>query len=474
LVELLVVVVILPLVVGAITVALLSVFKLQTTTTNRISASGDAQIVSANFVHDVQSGATIWTVGSTQCGAGTQVLGLQWGTGPTTVSYVVVPEGANYSLFRNVCQPAMPESTSVVSHDVRHSLSALVTCASTVLTCATQAVTAAGTPSAGVAGVQLSINEASNYNYSLTAVPRAWTSASGGEPPPVVPVLPLTLLGAGPCPVLTLNGSGTSVTVGGGTGYLGVAATCSPATSIGSATLSAGPVITGARDPFAALVAPSNPSLTGLGTGTCTRSTCSTGRYATGPSLSGVTLSFDPTSAPNPGVFVFDQPVDVAGHSNVTFGGGTDVTKVTYWFRGGLTVEGGSTVTFGQATYLFGDSSAPGSNALNIKGGATISATSGVLFYIEAGPATINGNTNTPILGSTLYDNIAIWDATTSSAAAPANALTLGGSSTVGSPLGGVYDPNGYVILNGGSGLVTSFVVASTVSGTGGTTATIG
>ena len=55
LIELLVVVVILPLVIGGIAVALLSVFGLQNQTTNRITDSNDEQIASVNFNRDVQS-----------------------------------------------------------------------------------------------------------------------------------------------------------------------------------------------------------------------------------------------------------------------------------------------------------------------------------------------------------------------------------------------------------------------------------
>ena len=55
LVELLVVVAIMPLIVGAISVALLSVISQQNTVSSKVSDSGDATVVSSNFVQDVQS-----------------------------------------------------------------------------------------------------------------------------------------------------------------------------------------------------------------------------------------------------------------------------------------------------------------------------------------------------------------------------------------------------------------------------------
>ena len=58
LVELLVVVAIMPLIVGAISVALLSVISQQNTVSSKVSDSGDATVVSSNFVQDVQTRQT--------------------------------------------------------------------------------------------------------------------------------------------------------------------------------------------------------------------------------------------------------------------------------------------------------------------------------------------------------------------------------------------------------------------------------
>jgi hypothetical protein len=57
LVELLIVTVITPIIIGSIALALLGTFKLQSSVSDRLGASGDAQVVSANFYKDVQSAA---------------------------------------------------------------------------------------------------------------------------------------------------------------------------------------------------------------------------------------------------------------------------------------------------------------------------------------------------------------------------------------------------------------------------------
>ena len=91
-------------------------------------------------------------------------------------------------------------------------------------------------------------------------------------------------------------------------------------------------------------------------------------------------------------------------------------------------------MTFGPATYIFGDSSSPPATALSIGNGSAISANNdqGVLFYVEAGAANFSGNTSNPISGSSLYDGIALWDASTSP-------LTIANSTSI-TGFGGVYD----------------------------------
>ena len=133
LIELIIVVTILPIVVGGIAVALLSVFGLQNQTNNRIGDSNDELYSSTTFNKDVQSAEQIETVSTPACGGAqqTQLLGLQWalnsaGTYTTVVSYVTVPVTApngktTTSLVRQICTSGAsttPTQTRAISHDV--------------------------------------------------------------------------------------------------------------------------------------------------------------------------------------------------------------------------------------------------------------------------------------------------------------------------------------------------------------------
>ena len=104
-----------PLVIGAITVALISVFSLQGGVSGRLSDSGDAQVVSASFNSDVQGASLLTTdvatptTGLAPCetnaqaaSSDPQVLGSavgQWGMGTpqTEVSYVETSGSVGHS-----------------------------------------------------------------------------------------------------------------------------------------------------------------------------------------------------------------------------------------------------------------------------------------------------------------------------------------------------------------------------------------
>jgi prepilin-type N-terminal cleavage/methylation domain-containing protein len=87
LIELVVVVAILPIVVGGIAVALISVFSLQNSVSNRVSDSNDALVASSVFNRDVQSAQMITTAtdptnpSALACGASgqSQLLAFEWG-----------------------------------------------------------------------------------------------------------------------------------------------------------------------------------------------------------------------------------------------------------------------------------------------------------------------------------------------------------------------------------------------------------
>lgn len=251
LVELLIVIIIIPIIAITISVALLAALRVQTATSDRLTSSGDTQVVSANFFRDVQSATQITTADTNapgvfpQCGAAGQVLGLQWlnATGHlTVVSYIVQSAGSFYDLNRSVCSAvpysSVPTSTSIVSMNVQKGLTATIVCDAADVNCpATKVAAAKGwTGSADVKSVSLLVDESkssnsvnnpgNSYQYTLAATPRYvtqanTTSTSAGFPPlsplellgPAVPLLsgcssngaPINVNGA-----ILLTGSGSS------------------------------------------------------------------------------------------------------------------------------------------------------------------------------------------------------------------------------------------------------------------------
>jgi len=206
LVELLIVVTILPLIIGALSVGLIAVFSLQSGVQNRLGDTGDSQVVEANFQSDIQAASSVTSApnnSSSQCGPGTQLLGLAWGpvSGQTypyqyVVSYVVVQSGTSWNLVRQYCSSgysSTPASSTVTSYDVPSSL------AGPVITIASGAPngTAPGTSWVStqyVSGVSWPITEPnSNFSYTLDAVP----AASSGVNAPGKPLAPATTAGCG-------------------------------------------------------------------------------------------------------------------------------------------------------------------------------------------------------------------------------------------------------------------------------------
>jgi len=185
LVELLIVCVITPIIIGGLAVALIELLSLQQGAQNRISDAADAQTVSSYFEKDVLGAEEVTTSATaTQCGSGTQLLGLEWnlnlqtGQYQTVVSYVSVGAGQNRSLVRQYCTSggsSTPTSSTTVSDDVLPSQ---------------QPPTIASVPgymgspstgwatTVGVMDVKFSITEpASEYSYTLDAVPTAGSSS---------------------------------------------------------------------------------------------------------------------------------------------------------------------------------------------------------------------------------------------------------------------------------------------------------
>ncbi len=120
--------VVVPIIIGALALGLITVFSLQAGVSNRLGDSSDAEVVAASYTKDVQGATSIETNATALCGTGTQLLGMEWGTGVITgsaISYVEQAQTATgkttYSLVRNYCQSgpsSTPTSSTYISYDV--------------------------------------------------------------------------------------------------------------------------------------------------------------------------------------------------------------------------------------------------------------------------------------------------------------------------------------------------------------------
>ena len=160
LIELLVVLAVLPIIVAALSIAIISMLNLQQGTSSSVGDSADAQTVSAYYEQDVQSASNITTSSSaTQCGPGTQVLGLEWNQnqyGRLLRRGGSVPEsllGPPVLRFRTVATPTSSLATS------------RMTCPPDRSSRRSRPVSAAGTgkcgwtTAIGVSGVSLSVDQ---------------------------------------------------------------------------------------------------------------------------------------------------------------------------------------------------------------------------------------------------------------------------------------------------------------------------
>jgi prepilin-type N-terminal cleavage/methylation domain-containing protein len=205
LIELVIVVAVMPIVIGALSLGILSVFSLQTSVSNRLTDSGDAQLVSLNFQNDVQSASLVTTAASpisapASCGTGVQVLGLQLGNG-TQIAYTAAAasSGKTYDLWRNLCNGASPPTSVVMSRDIPESQVpgsptydaatatpfVTVSCASSSSACAVVppsgdlAYTLDWVSTVGITGVTFNATEpGSKFNYSVVATPLSASSSS--------------------------------------------------------------------------------------------------------------------------------------------------------------------------------------------------------------------------------------------------------------------------------------------------------
>jgi hypothetical protein len=209
-----------PIVIGAITLALISVFSLQGATGNRISDSADAQVVSSNFESDVQDSSFITTSGNTSlipapCETSAQVhngdvvvlgmqmnnpnqvqQGLQSGSGQAEVTYLDAPSATTpvtYNLIRNSCQNGVtiPVGSTAISHAVPSSSGLTVG-----ITCDVALVTALPTTpitSLVVAPLTYTVTAGDKIAVGTGASPLIFTATSTIQPPttPGAPQAPI-------------------------------------------------------------------------------------------------------------------------------------------------------------------------------------------------------------------------------------------------------------------------------------------
>jgi prepilin-type N-terminal cleavage/methylation domain-containing protein len=487
LVELLVVVVIIPLVVGAISVALISVMTQEANVSNKTSDSQDTQQVSANFVQDVQSASEITTnpmvtSPSLPCGTDTPILSLLWGSSApfTVVSYDVIAQGSHFDLFRYTCTSggsATPTAGKILAYDVEQSLVPDITgesCPPGSLSCSAEpgAANSGWASTAGTRTVSLNVQAQltgdQTYKYTVVGVPRLSTSISRGGPPPGHPT------------ALSLGGTGDDVTCGGSTntsltvnGALQINSTSGTVASTnGNAKISADSIDTGST------------SLTSLN-GNVSPST---------PSQTGVTVT-DPFATLTPPVTNL-----VANASTIT-AEGTPTGINTYQgykiYSGSIVGPGiyTNTVTFSNSTttlssgvYVLMSGLSLAGNSNQVVQSATTGGTDGkggVLLYFYRGQYSDTGNgsadlspfddapTSPAYTGApSPWPGIVIWQdgvggQGSSNAADPTydpgdtQPLQLAGNGTSSSYTGTIYAPKATAGTNGNGGLVAGSIVAA-------------
>ena len=519
LIELVIVVAILPLIVGAIAVGILSTFSLETGTSARLVDTAGAQIVASRFVADVQSAARVSLGGTPLCQdstnpSETQLLGLQWSLGTQTseTSYVLLTVNSggvrSLSLVRNQCvnntfqnsdrlannvnsptSLTSPTSACLVTGPIAFTGSGQSPACTVFAPTATQPVYVSPGSSQNVSLVTLAINEtSSNYDYSLEASPR-WTNASTSFGHTYN--APLTILGSS-CNVLTINNGGTlsvNVEVNGvlSPGVMAIQSPC-PKSVIanssqggGSATnsVSAGAVVTAdpTKDSF-------DPSSTGNYNNNPITATNPQEIYgAPTDSLAALLLPLTPSlsgsgspSVPtcnlrgtewtfSPGNYSADPNTicPIKKHDTVVF------TPGDYWFPS-LNFKSGVIAEFQGGTVVLNTPSGWALQTAN-DSQTTLSATN-TLFYVPLGGVNFGNNSVVSVSWSpptqppqnpspsNFYDTD-IWDAGSS-------IVTDGGivklSNNSGGSYGGVYAPKGAITTAPNGNLFATFITGSQVT----------
>lgn len=187
LVELLIVTVLIPIIVGSMAFAIQAAFSVQSSVTNRVNGAGEAQVAGTMYYQDVQGALTVTMSASvSQCGSGTQVLGLGWspssqtpGTYNDIVSYVDESSGSSQILVRNFCSDGY-SVTPTSSTTIAVIPTSEVAAATIAPNSEAEDASSAWVSTQDVTDIGLVINgEGSDATFTLVAAPAA--GASGGD-----------------------------------------------------------------------------------------------------------------------------------------------------------------------------------------------------------------------------------------------------------------------------------------------------
>jgi len=442
LIEVLIVVVVLPLVIGAIALGFITLLQNKNATSQRFSDSHDAQITSALFVRDVKSADTVSTSSVSICGKTSYLVGFSWsslnssGTSVTNASVYTINTTAG-TIDRTACGPH-PDSTSVVHNSIPVSGATTITscpatgvgvgatkcavtsgaanaavtvsCGDGTTTCANGGATATTptTTNSGVKSVALNVLEAtSKFTFNVNASPSEWNSGFVGVPGG----------GSGNLPALELIGTSSSASLSGSAscsltvnGVASFDSTTSPSVDLGNnGSLTATGGVYTVADPPASGGTVNSPSTT------------------QGPPLGDPYVTLTPPSTSDAGVHV----------ESANNWSPVGVLDGIYIVQNGMKLASGAVVTTGP---------------------------DGVLIYVTGGDVDLTGGASVSLTKPVAkYSPIVLWMAN-------AGTVTLGGTGTLDTIGGTVYVPNGTVSLQGGGnggGVSAGAIVTKTLDGSG-------
>ncbi|HWC33724.1 MAG TPA: prepilin-type N-terminal cleavage/methylation domain-containing protein [Mycobacteriales bacterium] len=387
LVELLIVVTILPLIVGAITAGFITTLNNRDTTTARLMDSHDAQITSTYFVRDVKSAQYVATSGTTVCGTASYLVGLSWSaansSGTVITYYVAYTLDAAHSTVNRISCQSGGNKVLPVSHDAG-TATATVTCTDGTTSCAASGLIAAAPQKkndVGVDHITLAIHEpTSNFDFSVTASPQGAVAKAANQgggtslAPPLLMENNPTINQSGNCHttvngVAAFNTTSNNVLNQSGNAALNADEIYSQATSFqggGSTPKVVGPPL---ADPYATLTPPVQGD----------------------PDVTYVSGTFYPSGQLN-GIYILNNGLALSGNTSFTTG---SKGVLLYVLHGGVDLSGNSGVTLAPPYAKYAPVSiwmAPGnSSGLNLSGNSGVTSIGGTV-YAPNSTVNISGN----------------------------------------------------------------------------------